>query len=81
MTMPENRFNRHRAGAYAAFLMYASLAVLYLIIGGAVLGFQKYWLNFPTGVKIAFGVLCILYGLFRLYRAYEIYKEKIGEAA
>lgn len=77
--LPETRFNRHRTGAIATFFMYAALATLYIVIGGAVLLFQKYWRDFPTGMKIAFGVLCMVYGLFRLYRAFEIYREKMEE--
>ncbi|MFN7115871.1 MAG: hypothetical protein ACK4TA_03680 [Saprospiraceae bacterium] len=75
-TMQETRFNRHRTGALAIFLMYASLAGLYIAVGAAVLIFQKYWRDFPVGMKIAFGVLCLLYGLFRLYRAYSNYQDK-----
>lgn len=79
-TPKESRFNRHRTGALATFLMYASLGVLYIFIGAAILLFQQYWRDFPFSVKLAFSILCILYGLFRLYRAYEIYREKIEEA-
>ncbi len=76
---PNSRFNRHQSGAFAVFLMYAGLAALYILIGAAVLIFQQYWRDFQIELKIAFGVLCLVYGCFRLYRAYRNYREKLDE--
>ncbi|NUN99145.1 MAG: hypothetical protein HUU01_00880 [Saprospiraceae bacterium] len=72
--------NRHQEKAFALFLLYAGLALLYISIGGAVLIFHRYWSDFSIGMKIAFGLLCIVYGSFRLYRAYDTYQHKIEAA-
>lgn len=79
MTMQEEE-KRARTRAFAIFLIYASLAFLYISIGGSVLIFQNYWSDFSMEIKIAFGILCIAYGLFRLYRAYDTYQQKIAES-
>ncbi len=79
MLQEENRINRYRARALAIFLLYAGLALLYISIGGAVLIFNSYWSDFSIGPKIAFGILCIAYGLFRLYRANVSYQQKLEE--
>ena len=78
--MLNKRFNRHRTGALAVFVMYASLAVLYILVGAAVLVFQQYWIEVPTHFKITFGVMCLGYGLFRLYRAWTAYREDTVES-
>ncbi|MFM9948443.1 MAG: hypothetical protein ACKV1O_10935 [Saprospiraceae bacterium] len=75
----ESRVNRYRTRAMAIFLLYAGLAFLYISIGGAVLIFNSYWSDFSIGTKIAFGILCIAYGLFRMYRAYVSYQQKLEE--
>ncbi len=75
----ETQLTRHRARVLAILLLYAGLAFLYISIGGAVLIFHSYWSDFSIGMKIAFGILCIAYGLFRLYRAYDTYQQKLEE--
>jgi len=75
----ESRVSRYRTRAMAIFLLYSGLAFLYISIGGAVLIFHSYWSDFSLGAKIAFGILCIAYGLFRLYRAYVSYQQKLEE--
>ncbi len=76
----ENQSSRYQKQAFASFLLYAVLAFLYIFIGGSVLLFPKYWSDFPTAAKLAFGFLCIAYGCFRLYRAYDAYRQKMAEA-
>jgi hypothetical protein len=55
------------------FLFKSLLAVLYIVMG-IVIFFIKdrpAFGSYPQSVKIAFSVLCIVYGSFRLYRALQ----------
>lgn len=55
--------------------MLATLAVLYIVMGGVILSARNFW-DLPFAIQLAFGVLCIVYGCYRLYRAYVRYKEQ-----
>lgn len=47
-----------------------SMSLVYVLIGvGFVL--MPWDVGMPEGVKIAFGVILIIYGLFRMVRAYK----------
>lgn len=55
------------------FLFKSTLAALYMVMG-IVIFFIKdrpAFDTYPQTVKIAFSVLCIVYGAFRLYRALQ----------
>jgi hypothetical protein len=55
------------------FLFKSLLAVLYIVMG-IVIFFIKdrpAFDTYPQSVKIAFSVLCMAYGAFRLYRALQ----------
>lgn len=51
------------------------LAVLYIVMGAVILSAKNLW-NLPLAAQIAFGGLCILYGVYRLYRAYKEFTQK-----
>jgi hypothetical protein len=54
-----------------SFPFLLAVAIAYLVLGGAVIYFQSAFSLDPNVVK-AFGGLCIVYGLFRLFRAYNM---------
>ena len=56
-------------------LFYFALASLYVVLGAAVLFVPGYLGSLPMFVKSIFGVACVAYGLFRIYRAYHYFKE------
>jgi hypothetical protein len=56
-----------------SFPFLLAVAVAYLVLGGAVIYFHTSF-NLDASVVKAFGGLCIVYGLFRLFRAYNVYQ-------
>jgi putative effector of murein hydrolase len=56
-----------------SFPFLLAVAIAYLVLGCAVIYFQTYF-NLDATVVKAFGGLCIVYGLFRLFRAYNVYQ-------
>ena len=51
------------------------LAVLYIVMGAVILSAKNLW-SLPPAAQIAFGGLCIVYGVYRLYRAYKEFTQK-----
>lgn len=51
------------------------LAALYIIMGVVILSAKNLW-DLPLAAQIAFGSLCIIYGVYRLYRAYKQFTNK-----
>ena len=51
------------------------LAALYIIMGVVILSAKNLW-DLPLAAQIAFGGLCIIYGVYRLYRAYKQFTNK-----
>lgn len=51
------------------------LAVLYVVMGTVILSAQNLW-DLPKIAQTLFGGLCIVYGLYRLYRAYQVFIAK-----
>lgn len=68
--------NLREKSDFMIFLFKCVLGVLYIVMGIVVyyikdnLAFESY----PESLKIAFSVICILYGAFRLYRAFNAEK-------
>ena len=56
------------------------LAILYVVMGTVILNAKNLW-DLPKIAQVSFGGLCIVYGIYRLYRAYQefIAKEEIDE--
>jgi hypothetical protein len=52
------------------------MAVLYLIIGIVVLQNDSRLFRLPESYSLIFGIVLILYGLFRGYRIYQRYYRK-----
>ena len=51
------------------------LAVLYIVMGAVILSAKNLW-DLPLAAQIAFGGLCIIFGVYRLYRAYKKFTNK-----
>ncbi len=60
-------------GTKFSFPFLLAVAIAYIIMGCAVMYFQPYF-NLPVNAVYGFGGLCIVYGLFRLYRANSVHK-------
>lgn len=56
--------------------MHSAMGMMYIIIGIMVISYQWFILNLDPLVSWALGVVFMLYGIFRTYRAYTIYKEE-----
>ncbi len=67
--------NKENMSVTLTSIFYAAIAMLYVVLGSAVLFVRGYLGNIPPYAKIIFGVACTAYGVFRLYRAYNYYRE------
>lgn len=71
--------NLRERSDFMIFLFKCVLGALYIVMGIVVFYIKdnQAFASYPDGLKIAFSVLCVLYGAFRLYRA--INADKIEE--
>lgn len=51
------------------------LAVLYVVMGMVILSAENLW-GLSQIAQAFFGGLCIVYGFYRLYRAYRVFSTK-----
>lgn len=56
--------------------MHSAMGLMYILIGVMVISYQWFIVNLDPMVSWAMGIVVILYGIFRTYRAYSIYKEE-----
>lgn len=56
--------------------MHSAMGIMYLIIGVMVISYNWFIVDLKPLIAWALGITVILYGLFRTYRAYAIYKDE-----
>jgi predicted membrane chloride channel (bestrophin family) len=56
--------------------MHSAMGLMYLIIGVMVILYQWFIVDLDPIVSWVLGITVILYGVFRTYRAYNIYKDE-----
>jgi hypothetical protein len=74
--MPYKRDNfNQQANRFKGFLQFF-IGVAYLISGGFIIQKGWFFVQLEPYVSLSLGIVLILYGLFRMYRSYNIFKEK-----
>ncbi len=61
---------------HPGFILRIAIAIGYVLIGAAALFLKNLNLFSSDTLKYGFGILLISYGIFRMYRAFQMYKEE-----
>ncbi len=69
-TKRRNPFKHLKAGLHAA------MGLMYIIVGAMAIYYQWFIFDLKLFVAWGLGIVVILYGIFRAFRAYTIYKEE-----
>ncbi|MDP5121036.1 MAG: hypothetical protein NWQ46_05545 [Spirosomaceae bacterium] len=56
--------------------MHSAMGLMYLIVGAMVIKYQWFIVGLEPLISWLLGITVFLYGLFRSYRAYIIYREE-----
>jgi hypothetical protein len=56
--------------------LHSAMGLMYLIVGVMVILYNWFIVDLDPLIAWAMGITVILYGVFRTYRAYTIYKEE-----